>query len=470
MIKIFNSLSGQKENLPDNRPLRLFVCGPTVYDVAHLGHARTFIAFDSIVHYLKSQGIPVNYLQNITDVDDKIIKRAAETNIAPIALARRFEKEYHEDEKSLGIDSVSKYARATDHIAEIIKQIQTLVKKGNAYKIENEGYYFNISTFPEYGKLSKRTAEQAEDATSRIDEGINKKNKGDFALWKFPKIKIGKDQSGKSFAVIGGEPLWNTELGWGRPGWHIEDTAITEHYFGPQYEIHGGAIELKFPHHEAEIAQQESASGKNPMVKIWIHTGILLINGEKMSKSLGNFITISDFLKKYPANILRYIIANHHYRSPINYTEQLAIEAQKNISGINEFLTKISLTKKGESPKLDIEKYEKSFSDAMEDDLNMPKAIASIFELMNEINSNLSELNKNDAKKASGWIIKKLGLLKITVKKAQIPLKIRFLAWRRKLLRDNKHFAQSDLLRKKIEALGYSIEDTPLGTLVLPKI
>ncbi|MDD5431056.1 MAG: cysteine--tRNA ligase [Candidatus Pacebacteria bacterium] len=466
-MKIFNTLSGQKENLPENRPLRLFVCGPTVYNYAHIGNARTYVSFDNFVSYLRSRGIKVSYLQNITDVDDKIIKRGLEESVSPMEIAGKYEKIYHEDEKSLKIDSVNKYARATDHIPEIIKQIQILIEKGHAYKIENEGYYYDISTFKEYGKLSKRTAEQAEDATSRIDEGVNKKNKGDFALWKFPKSEVGGNKNGKSFAIINGEPIWNTPLGWGRPGWHIEDTAITEKYFGPQYDIHGGAVDLKFPHHEAEIAQQEAASGKKPLVKIWMHTGFLLFGEEKMSKSSGKFVSIRDFLKMYSADIFRYIIASHNYRSPINYTDQLAIEAGKNINSIIEFLTKISLVKKSGTPQIDIAKYEKSFIDSLDDDFNTPKALSVIFDLINEANLKIQSITKKDAVSAKKYIAEKLGLFKVSVKMPRIPLKIRLLAWRRKLLRNNKQFAKSDLLRKKIEALGYKIDDTPLGTIIL---
>ncbi|MEK7097892.1 MAG: cysteine--tRNA ligase, partial [Patescibacteria group bacterium] len=283
---IYDTLSGEKKPLPETggKPLRFFVCGPTVYDYIHIGNARTYSAFDTIVRYLRSRKIKVQYLQNITDIDDKIIKRALEEKKHIKTIANFYSRAYKQDMKSLKIISVNKYAPATRYIRQIVKQVQILTEKGLAYKIESEGYYFDISKFPEYGKLSRRTSEQAEDSVSRIDEGINKKNRGDFVLWKFSKQN---------------EPVWKTPLGAGRPGWHIEDTAITEYFFGPQYDLHGGGIDLKFPHHEAEIAQQESASGKKPMVNIWMHAGTLLVRGEKMSKSAGNFITVRDFLKKY---------------------------------------------------------------------------------------------------------------------------------------------------------------------------
>jgi cysteinyl-tRNA synthetase len=490
-VKIYDSLSGIKENLPDSRPIRLFVCGPTVYDYPHLGHARTYIAFDTIVRYLKSQKIPVFYLQNITDVDDKIIARAKEKNISPVKLASDFEKEYHNTEKLLKIKGV-KYARATKHIPQIIKQIQTLIEKKHAYKIENDGYYFNIATFPEYGKLSKRNAIQAEDATSRIDESINKKNKGDFVLWKFstsnitepnppaglpacPPVRPGaRGQGGLKkiiFKIINDEPLWLTPLGWGRPGWHIEDTAITENYFGPQYDIHGGGIDLKFPHHEAEITQQESASGKKPMVKIWMHTGFLLINGKKMSKSLKNFITVKDFTKKYSPETLRLLINLNHYRSPFNYTEEAATQANSALKKLLKIISALSLIKNKSSVSEEIKnllaKAELNFQEAMEDDFNTPKALASIFELVNEIEPRIWKLSKKEALRIKKLINEKMVIfLGNALKSPKIPSKIAQIAKKRELLRDNKQFIQADALRKEIESLGYSIEDTPIGPFV----
>src|SRR3989344_9392375 len=303
---VFNSLAKQKEEFaPRNgKKVNMFVCGPTVYDSSHIGHARTYISFDVIARYLWHLGYKVKYLQNITDIDDKIIDRAKKENKHPLKLAGEFEKIYYQDMKSLGINSVSKYAPATKYIKQIVSQVKRLKEKGFAYEIPGDGIYFDLSKLTDYGKLSGRTTEGAEDAVSRIDESINKRNKGDFALWKFSKP---------------GEPKWKTELGEGRPGWHIEDTAITEKHFGPQYDIHGGARDLIFPHHEAEIAQMEGISGKKPMVRTWMHTGLLTINGEKMSKSLGNFITIRDFLEKQPARVLRFLMIKAHYRSPIDY-------------------------------------------------------------------------------------------------------------------------------------------------------
>jgi len=478
MIKIFDSLSGIKQEIPNSRPIRLFVCGPTVYDSPHIGHARTYVSFDTFNRYLKSQQIKTSYLQNITDVDNRIIDRAKEQNISPIKLAEKFEKEYHNAENLLKISDI-KYARATKHIPQIVKQIKTLIQKKHAYKIENDGYYFDVSTFPEYGKLSKRTALQAEDATSRIDESANKRNRADFVLWKFPDNKnivepknlLVKLLKKITFKIIDGEPLWHTSLGWGRPGWHIEDTAITEHYFGPQYDIHGGAIELKFPHHEAEITQQESASGKKPLVKIWMHTGVLFVDGKKMSKSLKNFIKIDDFIKKYSSETLRLLINLHHYRSPINYTEESAVQANNTLKRINKIISYFSFIKNNGPVSDEIKKLVKNtlfnFQEAMNDDFNTPKALASIFEMINIIEPKIWKLNQKEALFLKKFLIEKMDIfLGINLKSSKIPSNIAKLASERELCRINKQFAQSDLLRKKIEEVGYTIEDTPIGPFV----
>lgn len=462
-MRIYNTLSGQKEDLEKilggQKKLRLFVCGPTVFDYPHIGNARTFLVFDIFVRYLHLLGLKIFYLQNITDIDDKIIKRAIEEKTTAKTIAKKFEKIYRQDIKKLGIATVTKYAPATKYIKQIVSQIQTLIKKGHAYKIEGDGYYFDISTFPEYGKLSKRTVSQAEDSVSRIDDSINKKNKGDFALWKFSPPEAGKQT---------GDPSWKTALGEGRPGWHIEDTAITEYYFGPQYDIHGGAIDLKFPHHEAEIAQQESASEKKPFVKIWMHAGHLLVNGKKMSKSLGNFLTIRDFLKKHSSATLRYIVASHHYRSPIDYNDRAAEDAEKALDSLAQFLSKLKRIGVRKDAKIKIENYENKFQAAMEDDLNTAEALAVIFGLVNEINPKIWRLGKKDASAVAKWVVKKLKLFGISPAMPKISLKIRLLSQKRELLRSSKQFAKSDVLRKEIEELGYTIEDTPAGPFAWP--
>jgi cysteinyl-tRNA synthetase len=458
-LRIYNTLTNKIEKFqPRKKKVQIFVCGPTVYDFSHIGHARTYIAFDVIVKYLRFKGYNVFYLQNITDIDDKIINRAKQEGIFWKQLARRFEKEYKADMRSLKVDSVTKYARATDHIKEIISQVERLLKKGFAYQIE-DGIYYDISKFKDYGRLSGRTILQAEDAISRIDESKQKRNKGDFCLWKF--------WSGKKW-----EPKWKSPWGYGRPGWHIEDTAITEKYFGPQYDIHGGARDLIFPHHEAEIAQMEALSSKKPMVRYWLHTGFLTVKGEKMSKSLGNFVTIKDFLKKYPARLLRFFVIKSHYRSPIDYSEEILFQTKKELERIEEFITKIENVKRkmrncNKRVEEILKKAKKEFESAMEDDFNTPKAIAVIFELIRKVNPFLSEnrIARSEAKKILEFlrsIDKILGFI-FEKKKEKIPKEILEMVKRREKLREQKQWKKADKIREEIKKLGWEVQDTPQG-------
>lgn len=457
MLKLYNTLSRKKEVFRPrkNKKVNLFVCGPTTYDLSHLGHARTYIVFDVITKYLKQKGYDVFYLQNITDVDDKIIKRAKEKNIKPEKLAREFEKEYLRDVKSLKIDSVKKYARATDHIREITSQVERLLKKGCAYKTA-DGVYYDISKFKDYGKLSQRTILQAEDAVSRIDESVGKRNKGDFCLWKISKP---------------GEPKWKSPFGSGRPGWHIEDTAITEKYFGPQYDIHGGARDLIFPHHEAEISQMEAISGKKPLVKYWLHTGFLTVKGEKMSKSLGNFITIKDFLKENSARILRLFVIKTHYRSPIDYSQELISQVKKELERIDEFLEKLKTSNfaKTSIDKNLVSETERDFQTALEDDFNTPKAIASIFDLINQGNSLIAQnkLSQTEAKNILKFLKKVDQVFDFIFwkkTKEKIPAEILGLVKERERYRKENQWQKADELRKKIKTLGYWVEDIKEGS------
>src|SRR3989338_8088878 len=363
-LKIYNTLSRKKEVFkPINaEKVNMFVCGLTVYDYAHLGHAKTYVQFDFIVRYLRSFGLKVFYLQNITDIDDKIINRAKEKNLDWKKLKETYEKTYMEDMKKLNVVSVNKYARATDYIPEIISQVKRLIKKGYAYKI-SDGWYFDLSKDKDYGKLAKRTELQIEDAISRIDENKDKRNKGDFCLWKFSRP---------------GEPVWKSDIGNGRPGWHIEDTAITEKEFGSQYDIHGGGLDLIFPHHEAEIAQMESISGKKPFVKYWMHTGFLKINKEKMSKSLGNFFTIKEILKRYSPETIRYFFISTHYRKPIDFSKETMENAKNSYNRLKNISKEIRNDKKINK------KYLDDFEKAMNDDLNTPNAMQVLWALVRD--------------------------------------------------------------------------------------
>ena len=458
MLNLYNTISGKKEAFKprSGKKVNLFVCGPTVYDYSHIGHARTYIFFDLFTKYLKTLGYGVFYLQNITDIDDKIIKRAQEENMPWQELSKRFEKEYFNNMKTLGVNSVKKYARATDHVKEIIGQVKRLLNKKYAYQIE-DGIYYNVKKFKNYGKLSGRTAQQAEDAVSRIDESKEKINKGDFCLWKVSKNN---------------EPGWPSPWQKGRPGWHIEDTAITEKYFGPQYDIHGGGGDLIFPHHEAEIAQMEAISKKKPLVKYWLHTGFLTVQGKKMSKSLGNFITINDFLKNNSARTIRLLFLKNHYRSPIDYNENDLKEVKSQLERIDEFTDKIKKVKEKKTNnkefKVFLIKIEKEFNEAMADDINTPKAIASIFKLINQGNALISQnkISNAEAKKITEFLKRADLFLNFVFNKEakeKIPAKVLELIKERAAFRREKNWQKSDEIRDEIKKLGYWVEDTKEG-------
>jgi cysteinyl-tRNA synthetase len=392
-MMIYNTMSGRKEPLQPihkNR-VNIFVCGPTVYDDSHIGHARTYIAFDVVARYLRYRGFSVFYLQNITDVDDKIIQRASDLDLEPISLARKFEKRYLEDMQALGVTSINLYARATEHMPEIISQIERLMDKGFAYETET-GVYFDESKFEDFGKLSHQTAEDL--MMHRIEPDPTKRNPGDFSLWK----KRPEGDGDGEGEWNGKEVTWDSPWGRGRPGWHIEDTAITETYFGPQYDIHGGAMDLIFPHHEAEIAQMEAASGKKPLVRCWMHTGFLNVRGEKMSKSLGNFVTIRDMLEGCDPGTFRFFVISAHYRTPIDFTDEALAQSRRSLERIRQLMNVIDeqLDTPGEFQPLEessailVETREK-FLESMDDDFNTPNALRAVFELVRDVNRRINE-------------------------------------------------------------------------------
>jgi len=496
-LKLYNTLSRKKEVFRPRRgkKVNVFVCGPTTYDLSHIGHARTYIVFDMILKYLKQKGYDVFYLQNITDVDDKIIDRAVEEKVFWKDLSRKFEKEYLKDMKALNINSVSKYARATAHIKEIISQVERLLKKGFAYQIPSpakrgeggdeakpqrpkDGIYYDIKKFKDYGKLSRRTVLMAEDAISRIDEAKGKRNKGDFCLWKF--VVPEWQKSGKKFLRI---PSWPSPSGDGRPGWHIEDTAITEKYFGFQYDIHGGARDLIFPHHEAEIAQMEAISGRKPLVKYWLHTGFLTVKGQKMAKSLGNFITVKDFVKKHSARILRLFVLKTHYRSPIDYSEKEIEQVKNQLERIDEFLDKLQKLKGKQkvqkiSDRLNfvlIADSEKEFERAMDDDFNTPVALASVFRLITRGNQlfDKGKLTSAEARAILAFLKKIDKVFNFIFWGKRIALKIpsfiKKMVREREEARKREDWKLADEIRRKIQWMGYKIEDTKEGP-ILKKI
>lgn len=448
-IYFTNTLTRKKEKFEpiNGKKVNLFVCGPTVYDYSHLGHAKTYIQFDVLVRFLRFSGYEVFYLQNITDIDDKIIARAREQGISWKSLSEKFEKLYRRDMAKLNNVSVTQYARATDYIPQIVKQVQTLLEKGYAYTID-DGIYFEIAKFPNYGKLSGRTQVEATDAVSRIDENPQKRGWNDFCLWKFSKA---------------GEPAWETPLGKGRPGWHIEDTAITEIFFGPQYDIHGGAVDLIIPHHEAEIAQMEAASGKSPLVRYWLHTAFLMVDGRKMSKSLGNFYTIDDVVKKgFDPLALRYLFLGAHYRDTINFTWESLQGAENGLNRLRIYIGELRANSRNmlsTEKDTQIEKYREEFIQALADDLNTPRAMAVLWRMLK------SSIPSEDKYDLALYFDEVLGLNVAKtpkLKSSKIPDKIKELIKKREKLRKEGRFEEADALRSKLYNLGYKVEDKKL--------
>jgi cysteinyl-tRNA synthetase len=348
---------------PEGREIKAFVCGPTVYDYAHLGHARTYLAVDMMVRYLRFRGYRPYVLMNITDIDEKIIKKSSETGKNTKEIANAFEKSFLEDLKALRIDTIDRFERASDHIPEIIRQIEKLISTNHAYETDT-GVYFDVSRLATYGQLSHQS--KADLRLRRLELCSTKRHPEDFSLWrKFEE-----------------QPLWDSPWGPGRPGWHIEDTAIAMKYLGSSYDIHVGGAELVFPHHEAEIAQGEALSNKKPFVEYWIHTGMLNVGGVKMSKSLGNVVTIRDALTDYTAEELRFFFANVHYRRLANFCKSKLMEARKGLESMRKAVNKLSACSSGKAAGKsdlrllrDLSRAEGNFASAMDDDFDSSKAL-----------------------------------------------------------------------------------------------
>ncbi len=457
ILKVFNTLTRTKEEFKPmtEKKVKFFVCGPTVYDYSHLGHAKTYTQFDIIVKYLRYKGYDVHYLQNITDIDDKIINRAKEEGKTYKEIAEKYEEEYKKDMKSLGNDSVTQYARATDYIPQIIRQVKKLMEKGYAYET-SDGIYYEVNKFKEYGKLSKNPLEKLKGG-ARISVNEEKKHPYDFVLWKKAKP---------------GEPSWDSPWGPGRPGWHIEDTAITESIFGEQYDAHGGAEDLIFPHHECEIAQMEAASGKKPFVKYWLHTAFLNMGTEKMGKSLGNFKTTRETLKEWDGKTIRYLFASQHYKTPISFNEQILEQAKKGLERINNYLQDLKIKKgKGSQGRAEEEtkKLLTRFEEAMDDDFNTPQALAAIYDFIRETNKlDLSEEETKKIIETMKKIDQVLGIMTFE-EETKIPEEIKELLEKRAKARKEKNWEESDRIREEIRKKGYEVADTPEGQIVKKK-
>ena len=447
MIKIYDSL--KEKNIPF-KPIKkdevsFYVCGPTVYGPGHVGHARTYIAFDIIRRYLEYKGYKVKYVMNITDVHDDIIKTAIRERTDIFSLGNKFSRLFLEDQESLGNKKATKNPRVTKHIKEIIKYIQELEKKGFAYE-SDDSVYFDVSKYKKYGKLSNIKIEQGKTGTRVDTDKYERKQASDFVLWK----KSKED-----------EPSWLGPWGEGRPGWHIECSVMSKKYLGEQIDIHGGARDLKFPHHENELAQSE-AIGKSPFVKYWMHGGLLKINGTKMSKSLNNYITIEDVLKKYDSRAIRMFVASSHYQSELNWSEKNLKQAEARLNRIDEFLLKL-----GEGKKISLLKYEKAITKTMDDNFNTPEALAVIFDLIKDINPKIGKVNKKEILTFFKKIDKIFNFL---IKKEEpIPQVINNLLKERESLRKEKEWEKADKLRIEIDKLGYIVEDSDSGSQLVKK-
>ncbi|HOC08267.1 MAG: cysteine--tRNA ligase [Clostridiales bacterium] len=458
-MKLYNTLTRKKEEFVpvEKGKVKMYVCGPTVYDFFHIGNARPFIVFDVLRRYMEYKGYEVTYVQNFTDVDDKIIRRAAEENSTMQEVSERFIGEYFADADRLGIKRATVHPRATEHINEIIDLISRLEEKGLAYTAE-DGVYFDTSKFPEYGKLSKQSLEDL-NAGARVEVDQNKKNPADFALWKKQKP---------------GEPAWDSPWGKGRPGWHIECSAMSTKYLGQTIDIHAGGQDLIFPHHENEIAQSEGASGK-PFARYWLHNGFINIENEKMSKSLGNFFTVRDISRDYDLEIIRFFMLSAHYRNPINFSREMLEQAKngltrlynakRDLEHIAENADREDMNKEEREKAEELEGYRKRFNEAMEDDLNTADALSVIFELVRDINAYIKQgTSAGFAKWALGFLMEFADVLGLLSKQqGRLDQEIEDLVAERERARKRKDWALADKIRDDLKERGIIIEDTPQG-------
>ena len=459
-MQIYNSQTRKKEEFVPLHPgkVGIYACGPTVYDYFHIGNARPFITFDVLRRYFEHRGYEVTFVQNFTDIDDKMIKRANQEGITVKELGDRFIKEYYQDAQALGIRPATVHPRATEHIGEIIQLVKTLQDKGYAYEV-NGDVYFDTQKDAGYGKLSGQNLDDLE-AGARIDVDDVKKNPADFALWKAQKP---------------GEPAWQSPWGMGRPGWHIECSAMSMKYLGETFDIHAGGKDLLFPHHENEVAQSECATGK-PFARYWMHNGFINIDNEKMSKSLGNFFTVRDIVKEYNPEDIRMFMLSAHYRSPVNFSRDMVAQAHASLQRLYtarehlQFLLKNAkdqpLSADEEALLARVKEDADRFDAAMDDDLNTADALGAIFEIVKEANVGL---NANSGKAAVERTLNTLldltNVLGLLMKKADdsLPADIQALVDERAQARKDKNWKRSDEIRDALAAAGYIVKDTPQG-------
>lgn len=460
-MKLYNTLTRKKEEfIPlEEGKVKMYVCGPTVYNYIHIGNARPFIMFDTLRRYLQYKGYDVTFVQNFTDVDDKIIKRGHEEGISPEEVANKYIDEYFVDADGLGIKRADVHPRVTDNIQQIIDFVKDLEDKGYAYEV-NGDVYFDTKKFEGYGKLSKQNQDELE-AGARIEVNDQKKHPMDFVLWKSKKE---------------GEPGWNSPWGEGRPGWHIECSVMSNRYLGESIDIHGGGQDLAFPHHENEIAQSEARSGKT-FSNYWIHNGYININNEKMSKSKGNFFTVRDISKQYDLEIVRFFMLSAHYRNPVNFSDEMLNQAKAGLERLYNAKEKLEFTIsnlsessiKDEEKGLvnELESYKTKFINAMEDDLNTADAVSAIFELSKFINTNVNETSSLEfAKMCLDKFNELTGVLNIVNKKNDdiLDKDIEELIQKRTDAKKNRDFKLADDIRQELLDKGIVLEDTRQGT------
>jgi cysteinyl-tRNA synthetase len=461
MLRIYNTLTRKKEDLQTLEPgvVKMYVCGVTVYSDAHIGHAMSAIVFDVVRRYLEYRGYYVRYVMNFTDVDDKIIARAAQKGVDPQALAESYIQAYRKNLEDLNVLPATANPRATQEMPQIIQMIGGLIEKGFAYSAGNGDVYFRVTRDPEYGKLSGRKLDDMQ-AGARIEIEEEKEHPMDFAIWK---------------AAKPGEPAWDSPWGKGRPGWHIECSAMNLSHLGEQIDIHGGGNDLIFPHHENEIAQSESFTGKQ-FARYWMHNGLLQMQGEKMSKSIGNMVTIDDFLSRHEADALRMMVLNGSYRAPLSYSDDIMDAAERGLDRLRSGLKPAPANAPGSSPEalaaLDeqTETAQQTFVDAMDDDFNSSGGLAALFELVRAINTARSAGATGDQLKASQETLRTLtGVLGLRLEEKKgaggdADAFIALLVEVRTEARKQKNWALGDLIRDRLKELGVLIEDSKDGT------
>jgi cysteinyl-tRNA synthetase len=451
VLKIYNSLARQKQEfVPITQgAVRMYVCGMTVYDYCHLGHARVMLVFDVVRRWLRASDFAVTYVRNITDIDDKIIKRAQENREPIEVLTARFIAAMNEDVAALGVEKPEFEPRATAHVAGMIAMIQALVRRGLAYRAQNGDVNYSVRKFSAYGKLSGKSLDELH-AGERVEVDVTKQDPFDFVLWKSAKE---------------GEPYWDSPWGRGRPGWHIECSVMSSALLGKHFDIHGGGQDLQFPHHENEIAQSEGAN-QSPFVNYWMHNGFVRVDNEKMSKSLGNFFTVREVLARYDAEVIRFFIVRAHYRSPINYADQHLADAKHALTRLYTALRAHPVT----AGAIDwSDPRARRFREAMDDDFNTPEAIAVLFDLANEINTGGSEKDARLLKSLAAT----LGLLQretqqflqaLPVGEGLTLQRVEELIAARAAARKARNFAEADRIRKELLDAGIVLEDGPHGT------